>query len=148
MIDSLVKLNEQMEDMSLKIDKLEQENRHMKIAIETVKNTHEDVVSQIDYFDPEWRYKTFHHPLISIGDDMANFFGKEPGTEMSQIDVTRKINKYIKINELMDKENPRIIHPDTALIRLLEIDQNVVLTYFNIQKHIANHLHKQRPAIS
>tara|TARA_B100000780_G_scaffold172458_1_gene120752 strand:+ start:743 stop:1444 length:702 start_codon:yes stop_codon:yes gene_type:complete len=84
-----------------------------------------------------------------ISDELATFLGKAPGTEMARTDVTREINKYIRGNELQDKDNGRIIKADAALRALLKLedaDPSVVLTYFNLQKYMSPHFPKQPPA--
>lgn len=74
-----------------------------------------------------------------ISDELADFLGKERGTEMARTDVTREINKYIRINQLQDKENKRNINADDKLSNLLKLNDGVQLTYFNLQKHISPH---------
>ena len=78
-----------------------------------------------------------------ISDELANFLGKPIGSEMARTDVTSEINKYIVLNNLRDKDNGRKIIPDKALTALLNIDNNeVVLTYFNLQKYMSPHFQK------
>ena len=74
-----------------------------------------------------------------ISDELADFLGKEKGTMMARSDVTREINKYIRINDLQDKENKRYINPDDKLSNLFKLTDNEQLTYFNIQKYIGQH---------
>ena len=82
-----------------------------------------------------------------ISDELATFLGKDKGCEMARTDVTREINKYIRANSLQDKENGRKINPDKALCQLLKIDTNsdVVLTYFNLQRHGSTFPQKTAP---
>ena len=75
-----------------------------------------------------------------ISDELADFLGKERGTEMARTDVTREINKYIRVNNLQDKENGRKINPDTKLSTLFKLNDCDELTYFNLQKHISPHV--------
>lgn len=75
-----------------------------------------------------------------ISNELADFLGKERGTEMARTDVSREINKYIKINNLQDSENKRIINPDEKLSTLFKLNNNDELTYFNLQRHISPHL--------
>lgn len=75
-----------------------------------------------------------------ISDELAEFLGKEKGTEMARNEITREINKYIRINHLQDKENKRIINPDTKLSNLLKLNDGDELTYFNLQKYISPHV--------
>ena len=77
-----------------------------------------------------------------ISDELANFLGKPIGSEMARTDVTSEINKYIVSNNLRDKDNGRKIIPDKALSTLLNIDSEVTLTYFNLQKYMSPHFQK------
>ena len=77
-----------------------------------------------------------------ISDELANFLGKPIGSEMARTDVTSEINKYIVTNNLRDKDNGRKIIPDKALSSLLNIDKDVILTYFNLQKYMSPHFQK------
>jgi upstream activation factor subunit UAF30 len=78
-----------------------------------------------------------------ISDELANFLGKPQGCEMARTDVTREINKYIRANNLQDKQNGRQINPDEQLCKLLKIGDEVVLTYFNLQRYMGPHFPKQ-----
>lgn len=78
-----------------------------------------------------------------ISDELATFLGRDKGSEMARTDVTREINKYIRANNLQDKENGRKINPDKQLMELLKIDDTVALTYFNLQRYMGPHFPKQ-----
>lgn len=78
-----------------------------------------------------------------ISNELAHFLGKPEGSEMARTDVTREINKYIRANNLQDKENGRKINPDKLLSDLLKIDNEVCLTYFNLQRYMGPHFPKQ-----
>ena len=71
-----------------------------------------------------------------ISDRLSVFLGKENGTEMTRMDVTREIYKYIGLNNLQDSKNKTIINPDTKLSTLFGLNNGDQLTYFNIQKYI------------
>jgi len=77
-----------------------------------------------------------------ISDELANFLGKEMGTEMARTDVTREINTYIRANNLQDKTNGRKIIPDNKLALLLKLSETDELTYFNLQKYMSPHFAK------
>lgn len=81
-----------------------------------------------------------------ISDELASFLGRDKGSEMARTDVTREINKYIRANNLQDKENGRKINPDKQLMELLKIDDSVALTYFNLQRYMGPHFPKQTKA--
>jgi|LauGreDrversion4_1035100.scaffolds.fasta_scaffold201237_1 upstream activation factor subunit UAF30 len=77
-----------------------------------------------------------------ISDELAMFLEKPANTEMARTEVTRDINKYIRSNNLQDKENGRKINPDAKLAALLKIKKNDELTYFNLQRYMSPHFAK------
>jgi upstream activation factor subunit UAF30 len=77
-----------------------------------------------------------------ISDELASFLGKDKGSEMARTEVTRDINKYIRTNNLQDKDNGRKINPDTKLAILLKLKKTDELTYFNLQRYMSPHFAK------
>jgi len=77
-----------------------------------------------------------------ISDELAKFLEKPTGSEMARTDVTREINKYIRLHELQDKENGRKINPDSKLSTLLKLKKTDELTYFNLQRYMSPHFQK------
>lgn len=78
-----------------------------------------------------------------ISNELAEFLGKISGTELSRIDVTREINKYIRLNNLQNSETKHNINPDTKLSTLFKLNNGDELTFFNIQKYITPHFNTQ-----
>ena len=78
--------------------------------------------------------------LISL--ELANFLGKDQGTEMARTAVTREINTYIRAHKLQDPKNGRRILPDTKLRKLLKVGKAEELTYFNLQRYMSPHFAK------
>lgn len=77
-----------------------------------------------------------------ISDELASFLGKESGTEMSRTDVSKEINAYIVKHNLKNKDNGRIIHPDAKLTKLLKVQKDDELTFFNLQRYMKPHFAK------
>ena len=77
-----------------------------------------------------------------ISDELAQFLGKTIGTEMARTDVSKEINAYIRSNGLQDKENGRKINADTKLSKLLKLNKEDELTYFNLQRYMKHHFIK------
>jgi len=77
-----------------------------------------------------------------ISDELAGFLEKPSGSEMARTEVTRDINKYIRSNNLQDKDNGRKINPDNKLASLLKITGTEELTYFNLQRYMSPHFAK------
>lgn len=84
-----------------------------------------------------------------ISDELAEFLGKTVGTEMARTEVSKEINTYIQTHGLQDKVNGRKIHPDVKLTKLLKINKDDELTYFNLQKFMKHHFVKaDAPAVT
>ncbi len=77
-----------------------------------------------------------------ISTELADFLGKEHGVEMARTEVSREINAYILAHKLQDKKNGRIIHPDSKLTKLLKVEKDDELTYFNLQRYMKHHFMK------
>jgi chromatin remodeling complex protein RSC6 len=77
-----------------------------------------------------------------ISDELADFLGKEKGTEMARTAVTRDINSYIRSNSLQDTSNGRKINADGKLSALLKLKKGDELTYFNLQRYMSPHFYK------
>jgi len=77
-----------------------------------------------------------------ISDELAGFLGKTVGTEMARTEVSKEINAYIHTHNLQDKSNGRIIHADAKLSKLLKLQKEDELTYFNLQRYMKHHFQK------
>ena len=77
-----------------------------------------------------------------ISTELANFLGKDLGTEMARTEVTREINTYIRAHKLQDPKNGRVIRADPALRKLLKLKSGDELTYFNLQRYMSPHFAK------
>jgi len=83
-----------------------------------------------------------------ISDELADFLGKDIGTEMARTAVTREINEYIRNNSLQDKNNGRKIIADPKLTTLLKLKSKDELTYFNLQKYMSCHFAKSEKTLA
>jgi hypothetical protein len=77
-----------------------------------------------------------------ISEELATFLSKPVGTEMARTDVSKEINAYITANGLQDKANGRKINPDEKLTKLLKLNKEDELTYFNLQRYMKHHFVK------
>jgi len=80
-----------------------------------------------------------------ISDELAQFLGKEIGTEMARTSVSKEINAYIRANNLQRPDNGRFIVPDAKLTTLLKIGKDDELSYFNLQRYMKPHFIKADP---
>jgi chromatin remodeling complex protein RSC6 len=82
----------------------------------------------------------------AVSEELLKFFGKEAGTMMSRVEVSKEITAYIEKNSLKDKDNGRQINPDAKLTKLLKVNAGEVLTYFNLQRYLKIHFIKTEKA--
>jgi chromatin remodeling complex protein RSC6 len=82
-----------------------------------------------------------------VTNDLCVFLNKENGTEIARTEVTRSLVNYIKSNNLENKDNNKVITPDSKLKYLLGIQDGEELTYFNIQKFMNKHFIKNTVVI-
>jgi chromatin remodeling complex protein RSC6 len=83
-----------------------------------------------------------------ISVELSEFLGKPLGTEMARTEVSKEINAYIRSNSLQDKDNGRKIIPNDPLRKLLNIQSDDELTYFNLQRYMKHHFIKAQPIVS
>ena len=74
-----------------------------------------------------------------ISDALCQFLGQPAGTEMARTEVTKYLTKYIKLHELQDPANKRIINCDAQLSGLLNVNPTDEVTYFNLQRYMKPH---------
>lgn len=70
---------------------------------------------------------------------VCDFLGKPHNTQMARTDITREVYSYIRENSLQDKENKQQINPDNKLKKLLDLQENDKLNYFNLQTYLSKH---------
>ena len=81
-------------------------------------------------------------PLSTV---MCTFLEVPEGTELPRTEVTRRVNTYVKANNLQNPENKKEILADDRLRTLLYLKSNDVLTYFNLQRFMKVHFLKKDP---
>jgi len=82
-----------------------------------------------------------------ISDELCTFLGVAKGSELARTEVTKKLNAYIKENNLYDPTNKRKILPNAALKKLLGSKDGDDVSYFNIQRYMKRHYVKAVPAV-
>ena len=75
-----------------------------------------------------------------ISNEMCDFLQVAHGTQMSRTEVTKKINTYVRTNNLKDPVNGRIIRPDNTLKKLLRVKDGDEVTFFHMQRLLNPHI--------
>jgi len=78
--------------------------------------------------------------------ELCAFMGRPAGSLESRSNVTKFITKYVSDNNLKNKHD---INADAKLLKLLRLNKEDKLTYFNLQKYLNVHyLKADKPAAS
>jgi chromatin remodeling complex protein RSC6 len=77
-----------------------------------------------------------------LSDELCEFLSVESGTELARTEVTRRINTYIKEQNLQFVGDKRKINPDEKLGKILSIKEGDVLTFFNLQSYLKHNFVK------
>jgi chromatin remodeling complex protein RSC6 len=82
----------------------------------------------------------FNRPQ-KVSEELRTFLSLGADETISRSEVTKRINEYIKSNELKHPENGRMIVPDEKLKKLLKPTDP--LSYLNMQKYLNPHYIKE-----
>ena len=77
-----------------------------------------------------------------ISSELADFLNVSYDTKISRTDVTKLLCQYIKDNGLQNNLDKQQIIPDEKLSKILDLNENKKLSYFNIQKLLNKHFIK------
>lgn len=79
----------------------------------------------------------FHKPG-PVSDELCEFLGIDKGTEIARTEVTKMLTKYIKAHDLQNPSDRRQILCNDDLKKLLRINGEQDVTFFNLQ-HLMKH---------
>ena len=74
-----------------------------------------------------------------VSDEMRKFLGLKSDELISRTDVTKRIHEYCKTKSLQNPSDKRQIKPDASLRKLLKMNKDDDLTFFNLQKYMKVH---------
>jgi chromatin remodeling complex protein RSC6 len=109
-----------------------------------IKTLEKGVKKQMKNVKKEVKHKGNRKPSgfakpTKVTKELCEFMNKEEGTEIARTEVTKSLIDYIKLNELQNKENTKLILPDDKLKFLLGLNDTDELTFFNLQKYMNKH---------
>ncbi len=76
---------------------------------------------------------------VEVDADLRTFLGLADDEMISRSQVTKRINAYVKENNLKHPENGRVIILDEKLRTLLNPPEDVQVTFLNLQKYLSPH---------
>ena len=132
----------------IKCDTLEKECRSTKVDLRKIMKLYEKKYNKQKrkYSSPRAPSGFAKPSLLSV--ELCKFLKLPSGSKLARTDVTKEINKYIKLHNLQDDTNRRKIKPDKSLCNVLKVDSKIDnLTYFSIQTYLNDHLSKDNTTV-
>ena len=113
--------------------------KQMKKVLKTIKK------EGIDESKPK-KLSGFAKPT-QISEELALFLNIDKDELIARTQVTKLINKYVKENDLQNPENKREIVMNDVLKKLVDVPDDVTLSFFNLQKYIKHHYPENKTVI-
>lgn len=76
---------------------------------------------------------------VEVDGELRAFLGLGDDELISRSDVTKRVNVYVKENNLKHPDNGRVIILDDKLKALLSPPEDVQVTFLNLQKYLSPH---------
>lgn len=143
--------NEKFDDFLARLDNHVKEAKNLANDIKTFKKESAKVIKKLNGRRkkgpknpnaPKKEPSGFAKPT-KISVDLAKFLGVSEGDMIARPVVTSKITNYVKEHNLQREDNRRIIDlkkpGGDVLANLLQITDDVELTFFNLQKYLKIH---------
>jgi chromatin remodeling complex protein RSC6 len=127
-VSELISEAKRLEKKAAKVQKLADKRRRRKAPVEGEEGK-------------PARVSIFQIPT-DISPALCAFMGRPAGSQESRSNVTKFITTYVKEKNLKNKHD---IKADAALLKLLNLTEDVKLTYFNLQKYLNVHYLKKTP---
>ena len=125
-VSELISEAKRLEKKAAKVQKLADKRRRRKARVEGEEGK-------------PARVSIFQIPT-DISPALCAFMGRPAGSQESRSNVTKFITTYVKEKNLKNKHD---IKADAALLKLLNLTDDVKLTYFNLQKYLNVHYLKK-----
>ncbi|PNH12578.1 hypothetical protein TSOC_000512 [Tetrabaena socialis] len=129
----------ELKEMKAELKNLQKDvSKFQKIVATTSSKRSKRVKLNADGTEAPRRISGFQKPT-SISDQLADFLNISRGTQLPRNEVTRRINEYIKTNNLQDPADRRKIQPNPDLAALLGTSADTEVSYFNYQGFLKGH---------
>ena len=124
------------------ITSLQQQLRGLERVVKRELNTARKAAEKKRKRKSERKPSGFAKPS-AISEELCKFMSKQQGEEVARTEVTQFIINYIKDKGLQNPTNRKIIVPDETLKKVLAVNDNDEVTYFNLQKYMNRHFVKK-----
>lgn len=140
MPSNLIKLQQNIISLKEKINIYKDAFTEINTDLNKIENNFNNYIKNIS--KPKQNAKKGFAKPSNISPELATFLNLSYDTKISRTDVTKLISQYIKDNNLQNSLDKREILPDEELSKIINMDHNQKLTFFNIQKLLNKHFLK------
>ena len=140
MPSNLIKMQQNIFSLKEKINIYKDVFIELNTDLNKIENNFNNYIKNIS--KPKQKSKKGFARPTSISSELADFLNLSYDTKISRTDVTKLLSQYIKDNNLQNTLDKKQIIPDENLSKILDLDENKKLTYFNIQKLLNKHFIK------
>lgn len=123
-----------MEELMKRVNRLEEDNTMLSKKVIKLEKYIKKQVKEENSDKPK-RQSIFTVP-VKISSELCEFLEVPEGTELSRVDVTRKIKSYVDAHSLANPSNKQEINADAALKKILGVDST---TWLKLQTHLKRH---------
>ena len=128
-----------METLYNELTALRSEMKSLAKIVRKIRSTQEDPTGEKA---AERSKNNGFNRLNEVDSALREFLGLAEGEMISRSDATRRVNQYVKDNNLKHPENARVVIPDDKLKALLNPPEDVQVTVLTIQKYLSPHFVK------
>ena len=79
---------------------------------------------------------------VHVSDELAKFMDIGADDTVSRCNVNKRINEYIKENNLQNPEYKQIFKLDETLAKIFELEEGDEVNYFKMQTYLKHHYSK------
>lgn len=128
-----------METLYNELTALRSEMKSLAKIVRKIRSTQEDPTGEKA---AERSKNNGFNRLNEVDSTLREFLGLAEGEMISRSDATRRVNQYVKDNNLKHPDNARVIILDDKLKALLNPPEDVQVTVLTIQKYLSPHFVK------
>jgi upstream activation factor subunit UAF30 len=126
-----------LETLSAAIEAIAKEQRALRKDVRKIRQHFEDPTGEKQ--EARTKNNGFNKPL-GVSEKLRAFLNLPVGEKISRSQVTRKVNEYVETKGLKAGQN---ISLDETLKDLLQVPEDIQVTFLNIQKYINPHYIKE-----
>ena len=141
----VAELKTELSDVKLEVSTLRTDVTKLTADNKKLAKQLKKLLKEAEPEDKPKRANGFAKPM-KMSAELCKFLGVSDTTEMARTDVTKAITAYVKEHNLQNPDNKRELILDDKLKTIIQPEDDVTVTFFNLQKFMSKHYVKSAPA--